>query len=205
MKRRAALKNLGLATGFFAITPSVVSLLQSCTSNAEAWVPELFTEEQGRVLTKLVDIILPKTESLPSANELNVPQFIDKYYQQVLDNENKNKITSAFKDVIEVLKVQPEDKIDDVSEDSFIKLLDDYMLLKTDVDKEREANPESLSYTKSEFLNELKFITIRAYLTTEQMGENVLVYDPVPSQYYCGDLNELTGGKTWSLGNSLMI
>ena len=166
MKRRAALKNLGLATGFFAITPSVVSLLQSCTSNAEAWVPELFTEEQGRVLTKLVDIILPKTESLPSANELNVPQFIDKYYQQVLDNENKNKITSAFKDVIEVLKVQPEDKIDDVSEDSFIKLLDDYMLLKTDVDKEREANPESLSYTKSEFLNELKFITIRAYLTT---------------------------------------
>ena len=92
MKRRAALKNLGLATGFFAITPSVVSLLQSCTSNAEAWVPELFTEEQGRVLTKLVDIILPKTESLPSANELNVPQFIDKYYQQVLDNENKNKI-----------------------------------------------------------------------------------------------------------------
>ena len=134
MKRRAALKNLGLATGFFAITPSVVSLLQSCTSNAEAWVPELFTEEQGRVLTKLVDIILPKTESLPSANELNVPQFIDKYYQQVLDNENKNKITSAFKDVIEVLKVQPEDKIDDVSEDSFIKLLDDYMLLKTDVD-----------------------------------------------------------------------
>ena len=205
MKRRAALKNLGLATGFFAITPSVVSLLQSCTSNAEAWVPELFTEEQGRVLTKLVDIILPKTESLPSANELNVPQFIDKYYQQVLDNENKNKITSAFKDVIEVLKVQPEDKIDDLSKDSFIRLLDNYMLLKTEIDEEREASPKSLGYTKSEFLNELKFITIRAYLTTEQIGENVLVYDPVPSQYYCGDLNELTGGKTWSLGNSLMI
>ena len=205
MKRRAALKNLGLATGFFAITPSVVSLLQSCTSDAETWVPELFTEEQGRVLTKLVDIILPKTESLPSATELNVPQFIDKYYQQVLDNKNKNKITSAFQNVIEVLKVKPEDKIDDLSEDHFIKLLDNYMLLKTDIDKEREANPKALSYTKSEFLNELKFITIRAYLTTEQMGENVLVYDPVPSQYYCGDLNELTGGKTWSLGNSLVI
>lgn len=205
MKRRTALKNLGLATGFFAITPSVVSLLQSCTSNAESWVPELFTPEQGRVLTKLVDIILPKTESLPSAAELNVPQFIDKYYQQVLDNENKNKITSAFQNIIEVLKVKPEDKIDDLSKDSFIRLLDNYMLLKTEIDEEREANPKSLSYTKSEFLNELKFITIRAYLTTEQIGENVLVYDPVPSQYYCGDLNELTGGKTWSLGNSLMI
>ena len=205
MKRRAALKNLGLATGFFAITPSVVSLLQSCTSNAEAWVPELFTAEQGRVLTKLVDIILPKTESLPSAAELNVPQFIDKYYQQVLDNENKNKITSAFQNIIEVLKVNPEDKIDDLSKDSFIRLLDNYMLLKTEIDEEREASPKSLGYTKSEFLNELKFITIRAYLTTEQIGENVLVYDPVPSQYYCGDLNELTGGKTWSLGNSLMI
>ena len=48
-------------------------------------------------------------------------------------------------------------------------------------------------------------MTISAYLTTEEIGENVLVYDPVPSQYYCGDLQELTGGKAWSLNNPLVI
>ena len=73
------------------------------------------------------------------------------------------------------------------------------MLLEDEIDEEREANPESLEMTKSEFLNNIKWMTINAYLTTEKIGETVLVYDPVPSQFYCGDLQELTSGKSYSL------
>ena len=51
----------------------------------------------------------------------------------------------------------------------------------------------------TKFLNSLKNITIMAYVTTEEIGERVLAYDPVPGAYYCGDLQELTGGKSWSL------
>lgn len=205
MKRREALKNLGFATGFFVATPTIVSLLQSCTSEVKVWTPDFFTQEEGVILNKLTNIILPKTEGLPSATELNVPQFIDKYINEVLDDINQAQVKNAFKKIIVLLKPFPLDKdgkegtIDLVTDETYKELLDEYMLLEDDIDIEREGDLDSLELTKSEFLNSLKWMTINAYLTTEQIGENVLVYDPVPNQYYCGDVQELTGGKAYSL------
>ena len=43
-------------------------------------------------------------------------------------------------------------------------------------------------------------MTIMGYKTTEYIGENVLAYQPIPGEYIaCGDLDELTGGKTYSI------
>jgi hypothetical protein len=198
MKRREVLKNLGLATGFFVATPTIVSLLQSCTSDVKTWIPEFLSPDQGVILTNLADIILPKTD-LPSATELNVPQFIDKYFNEVLDDESQLQVKTAFSNIVSILKPSIEDSIDKVTQEDYKALLDNHMLVKDEIDEEREANPESLEMTKSEFLNNLKWMTINGYVTTEQIGETVLKYDPVPGAYYCGDLQELTGGKSWSL------
>jgi hypothetical protein len=198
MKRREVLKNLGLATGFFVATPTIVSLLQSCTSDVKTWIPEFLSPDQGVILTNLADIILPKTD-LPSATELNVPQFIDKYFNEVLDDESQLQVKTAFSNIVSILKPNVEDSIDKVTQEDYKALLDNHMLVKDEIDEEREANPESLEMTKSEFLNNLKWMTINGYVTTEQIGETVLKYDPVPGAYYCGDLQELTGGKSWSL------
>ena len=198
MKRREVLKNLGFATGFFVATPTIISLLQSCTSDVKTWVPEFLTIEQGIVLTNIVDIILPKTD-LPSATELNVPQFIDKYVNEVLDDKSQISIKTAFDNIISVLKPNSEDSIEKITQENYKALLDKHMLIKGEVDTERESNPESLEMTKSEFLNTLKSITIFAYVNTEEIGERVLAYDPIPGAYYCGDLQELTGGKLWSI------
>lgn len=199
MKRREALKNIGFAAGFFVATPAIINLLQSCTSEVKTWTPKFLTVNQGIVLTKMVDVILPKTTDLPSATELNVPQFIDLYLKDILDDENKGYVTTAFDAMIAMLKPNPETHVDEITEEAYKTLLDKYMLVKGEIDQEREANPESLVPTKSEFLNHLKWLTINAYLTTEQIGENVLVYDPIPTEYYCGNLQELTGGKSYSL------
>lgn len=199
MKRRDALKNLGLATGFFAITPSVVSLMQSCTTDIKSWTPEFLTIEQGVLLTKLVDIFLPKTEKLPSATELNVPQFIDRYCNASLDDSGKTQLLTAFDKVILALKPNTKESLEKVSDDHCKSFLDKHLLLNNEIDSERDDNPGSIDLTKSEFLKNVRSMTIRAYLTTQQIGENVLLYDPVPSQFYCGDLNELTGGLKWSL------
>lgn len=199
MKRRDVLKNIGLTTGFFVATPTIVSLLQSCTSDVKTWTPEFLTIDQGVVLTKLVDIILPKTENLPSATELNVPEFIDKFLKNVLEDEDQAKFSTAFKNMVSMLRPDAKESIDKVTDEAYKALLDQHMLIKDEIDEERKANPESEVLTKSEFLNSIKWMTINAYLTTEQIGENVLVYDPVPSQYYCGDLQKLTGGKSYSL------
>lgn len=197
MKRREALKNIGFATSFFVATPTVINLLQSCTSDTKTWVPEFFNQEEGVILTRFADIILPKTE-LPSATELNVPQFIDKYVNDVLETKQQEQIKSSFNVIIGELKTNPDDNIEKLSENNYKSVLDKYMLVKGDIDEERESNPESENMTKSEFLNGLKSMCIMAYLHTEAIGEQVLKYDPIPSEYYCGDLQEMTGGISYS-------
>ena len=198
MKRRDALKNLGLAAGFAITAPSIFSLLQSCTT-APTWMPAYFSKDEKEVVVNLVDIILPKTEGVPSATEVNVPQFIDKYITEVLNAEDQEAIRISFTEIIATLKPTVETDIRDVTTAQYTALLDANLLVKGDIDKDRLANPEALQPTKNEFLNHLKYLTITAYVTSEEIGENVLMYDPVPTAYYCGDLQEISGGKASSL------
>lgn len=199
MKRRDALKNIGLAAGFAIVTPGIFSLLQSCSSDTKTWTPAFLTEDENTVLTNLVDIILPKTESTPSASEVKVPQFIDKYIHEVLDPKNQQETRDAFSRIIVLLKPTENSEISKVTKEQYTGLLDKYLLIKGEVDEERKANLESKTITPSEFLGQIKWMTINAFRNSEQVGENILVYDPVPSAYYSGDLQELTDGKAYSL------
>ena len=198
MKRRDALKNLGLAAGFAITAPSIFSLLQSCTS-APTWMPTYFTNDEKEIVVNLVDIILPKTEGTPSATEVNVPQFIDKYITEVLNLEDQEAIRVSFTDIITTLKTTIETDIRDITTAQYTTLLDTHLLVKGEIDEDRLANLEAVQPTKNEFLNQLKHLTITAYVTSEEIGKNILAYDPVPTAYYCGDLQELTGGKSYSL------
>lgn len=199
MNRREALKNIGFAAGFAIATPTIFSLLQSCTADAKTWTPIFVTEEQKTVLIRMSDIILPKTEDLPSASELNIPQFLDKFMAEVLDDEEKAQTTETFNRVIGLLKPNSETTITDLTDENYKALLDTYMRIKDEIDEDREADPTAESITNSEFLNQVKWLTINAYKNSEEIGENVLIYDPIPTAYYCGDLQELTGGKSYSL------
>ena len=201
MKRREALKNIGLTTGFVIASPGLISLLQSCKSDIDTWTPTFLSNEEGYVLKQLVDIILPKTD-LPSATELNVPQFIDSYINQVLDDDEQGLAKAAFTDLVSLVKSDYNEDLEKVTAENYKALLDAHMRIKGEDDQDRLDDPESKKPTRSEFLNQLKWMSITAYKTTEEIGENVLAYDPIPAAYYCGDLDELTGGKSWSLPSS---
>ena len=160
MKRRDALKNIGLAAGFAAITPSIFSMLQSCTSNTETWVPNYLTSDEKTIVTKLADIMIPKTATTPSASEVNVPQFIDNYILEVLETKDQEITRAAFNKIITLLKRDTESNIGDVTLEQYKSFLDEHMFLSKEVDPEREANPEALTMTSSELLNQLKWMTI---------------------------------------------
>ena len=192
MKRREALKHIGLTAGFVIATPSLISLLQSCTSNSETWVPQFFSEEQGIVIKNIVDVILPKTDT-PSATEVNVPEFMDTYINEIMDIKDQDRIKVAFDGLITLIKTDYNDNLSKVTEDNYKHLLDNYMLL------DQPSTPETEPMTTSGLLNQFKWMSINAYKISETVGETVLAYDPVPGSYFCGDLNELTGGRSWSL------
>ena len=89
MERRNALKNIGLAFGYTVATPTLIGLVQSCQNEKSInWTPNFFNKDQAIVLTQLVDIILPKTDT-PSATEVKVDIFIDRYSDEVMSVEDQ--------------------------------------------------------------------------------------------------------------------
>ncbi len=198
MKRRDALKKIGLAAGFTAITPNIFGLLQSCTNDSESWTPSFLTSDEKSVVTNIVDVFLPRTVNTPSASEVNVAQFIDKYIHEILEDKDQELTRAGFKKIIAILIPDSSSRIEDIKAEEYKNLLDEHLLLE-EIDNDPEVDPEILEMTSSEFLNQLKWMTINAYKNSKFVGENVLAYDPIPMDYYCGNLEEITGGKSWSL------
>lgn len=215
MDRRKALKNMGLALGYTVATPTLISIVQSCKKDAAiVWTPDFLTSAEGSVLTHLVDIIIPKTDT-PSASEVQVHIFIDRFADQVMEKEQQDllKMTMGkFTDKAlqdsgkkEIADLTPEDlepvlasalKISKEDQAKNFKVINSYT---ESVKAGKSASLEDEA-SRFAFANNLRGLVILGYKSSEFVGENVLPYLPVPGEFIaCGDLQELTGGKAWSL------
>lgn len=198
MKRRDALKGIGLTIGYAAVTPPVIGLLESCKSDPNTWIPDFFNIDEGVLVKNLVDLILPVTDSSPGAIELNVPEFLDRFNHKVLNEEDQKKIKNGLATVIKAL-AHSEDKLKKVQLEEYTALLNKF--LKANKERQLEFKSDNNEYVLFKTLVHLRDSAVWAYKTSEQIGENVLAYDPIPTDYFCGDLDELTNGKAWSLSN----
>lgn len=215
MDRRIALKNMGLSLGYVVAMPTLISIVQSCKNEKVLeWTPDFFTPEQGSVLKQLVDIIIPKTDT-PSASEEQVHLFIDRLTDQVTEKDKQDFMKMSLDKFIEkALKDSGKEKAGDlepkdlepVLADSLKKTKEDQIKNFKAIDQYTEAmaNGQSADITdevsRFGFANNLRGLTIWGYKSSEYVGEKVLAYLPIPGEYIgCGDLNELTGGKAWSL------
>lgn len=198
MKRREALKGIGLSLGYAIATPAVVSLLQSCKTDANLWTPEFFTVDEGIVVKNLIDLILPKTENTLGALDVNVPEFLDKFSFHVLNNEDQERFKVGLVSISKAL-TDSEKKLKKVPTEKYISLLNKYLRATKEEQQEFSANENEIDVILFKTLNHIRDSAVWAFKTSEQIGENVLAYDPIPSAYFCGDLKELTNGKSWSL------
>lgn len=215
MDRRKALRNMGLALGYTVATPTLISIVQSCKNETELeWTPDFFTQDEGAALTKLVDIIIPKTDT-PSASETQVHLFIDRFADQVMDSQQQEFVKMSIGRFMEkALKDSGKKKAGDLTAEELEPVLaaslkttpDDRVQNFKAIQQYHEAiadGKEALldeNITRFAFSNNLRGLTIMGYKTSEYVGEEVLEYLPVPGEYIaCGDLQELTGGKAWSI------
>lgn len=216
MNRRIALKNMGLALGYSVATPTLISLMQSCQQDTSPeWTPVFFTPEQGAVIMQVADLILPKTDT-PSATEVSVHKFLDRYMNEVSEPEDQETFRVHLNDFIkkasqnagkeagepltpeelepvlaEALKKRSPEEEDQLSES--LEAYDEAVA---------SGNPPTLDPEISAyaFATQFRGAVIWSYKTSEYVGEEVLAYLPVPGEYIgCGDLDELTGGKAWSI------
>tara|TARA_Y100000768_G_C23872921_1_gene631347 strand:+ start:171 stop:785 length:615 start_codon:yes stop_codon:yes gene_type:complete len=204
MNRRKALKNIGTGIGTIAITPSLVSLIQSCQNDATQKLVT-FSSTQFKFISKLMDIIIPKT-STPGAIELNLDRFVDLYINEVWEQDVKliflkglDKCLNGIPNIeTESLKqlLDKNLKIDKDTSEKYNDLISEYQD-QIELGNKASIDKNILDYV---FFKKLRDLTVMSFKINEYVAKNLLAYSPIPGDYKgCVGLEETTGGKAWSL------
>jgi len=195
MDRRNALKKIGSSLGYMLATPTVLGILQSCQKDSDPlWIPKFFSKEEINVIQNLTDLILPSTESSPGAIDVDVPQFLDLYYKEVEKEIQQNFIQKGLQSILNNLGSQ----MDQITKTDYDKLLASFLKAnKKEKEKFKKNKEENYIYGT---LLKIRELAVWAFLTSQEIGEEILAYDPIPGvQIGCMTLEEATGGKKWSL------
>ena len=197
MNRRDAIRKTGLIAGASLLVPSFLSLLQSCKSEPRLdWQPLFFTEDEARFISALVDTILPRTET-PGALDVKVDIFIDKVFAKTYDAEGQQKVRAEIAQFNEDCKKNFGAAFADLDEKDRAKALN---AAEANSGKFNGAVWGTAVGTQAPvgFYRSLKSMALWAYMSSEEIGEKVLNYDPVPQEYKgCIPLSDV--GNRWSL------
>jgi hypothetical protein len=213
MKRRQVLKNLGLGAGALVMTPTILSLLQSCTNEPE-FIPVFLSKGEGHALRRVVDLIIPSDEKVPGAVDVGVHSFIDSYYKAVMIEKDQALVRLVFTVFADTFRSKFEKELEAGKPEEFDQLLAKYLKSTKEeqkaYDKKMDAfyaayatdpttapDPDATMYS---LLSNLRGMTTWAWKSSEEIGKNVLWYDPIPGQQIgCLPLNEAGNGKVMSL------
>jgi hypothetical protein len=196
MNRRDLLKKASLGFGTLTLTPLTITLFQSCKNDYD-WNPYFFNSNDINLLIELSDIILPSSEEIPGAKELELLKFVDIYIHKVL-NENQKQI---LKETFTFFSSEYSDNLKNSNASTLNNLLKYYLI----ENKNKHDNwMNNFMKTKDSniyiFLNSFRELLINAFKTNEYIGKNVLVYRPVPGEHKgCVDLQKTTKGKAWTI------
>ena len=106
MNRRDAIKNTALLGGSAAMSTTLLSLLQSCqTQDRLSWTPQFFNTQQAKLVSALVDTILPKTDT-PGGLDVKVDMVMDLFYAKTLDEGSKEGVAAQLDAFNEQVKAE---------------------------------------------------------------------------------------------------
>jgi len=186
MDRREAIRKAAMLMGGVISAPAIMGVLNGCTAKPTIdWKPSFLTEDQGILITRVSDIIIPATDT-PGAKDVGVPGFIDVMVKDVYTKEDQDR----FLDGLTAFNEGAEKKYGD----PFIELSPEQQLEYT---KEVHALALNEKAPQRPFILMTKELTLLGFFTSEPGATQVLQYDPVPGAYHgCVPLEEV--GKTWA-------
>lgn len=197
MDRRKALKFTGRIAIGTATGSAMMTLLQSCKQESRVdWTPDFLSIDEAVFISTFVDTILPRTDT-PGALDVKVDIFLDRVFAHIYDAEGQQKIRSEITKFNTNCQSEYGAPFADLSTSDKEKVL-------------REAEENDGLYNikvwgtavgpKEDigFYRNLKSMAIWAFFTSEEIGKNVLSYDPIPGGYH-GCLPADDVGNRWTL------
>ena len=217
MNRRKALKNISISIGTITATPTLITLLQRCQTELD-WKPKLLSADQMVVVSKYLDLIIPKTDDIPGATELGLHKWIDAYAYESLDEDGlKAYLIHLNSLIINSLDTTSKKNIYELSNDDYNNQLKKFLL--ADKSKTKQWNDLVKKYwinssknpslaIPEEAMAYYSIITLRNWAVrgyrwgNEFIAKNILDYRPIPGeQKGCVNLSDATGGLVWALQN----
>ena len=202
MDRREAILSITTVLGYSVTPASIVALSNACQSNdalASTWMPQFFSAEDAGLIERLGDTILPKTET-PGATDVGAHLFVDKFLAEVASDVDQKKCREG-------LQIFKSDLKELAGTDQIEMLLVKYFEIDQDkrtainelINNEAPDNPSNQKeYYLYSFLMTYKRLLMLGYYASEQIGENVLSYLPVPGGYKgCIPVEDV--GNAWAL------
>jgi len=197
MDRRKAIRNSGLIAGGSVMIPSFLTLLHGCSNESRLdWQPLFFEEDEAHFIAALLDTILPKTDT-PGALDVKADMFLDKIFAKTFDERAQQRIRS------DIAQFNAQCKEDFGSEFFALNEEDRAAVLKSAEASSGKFNGSVWGTAVGTqepvgFYRSIKSLALWAYLTSEEIGKNVLNYDPIPAVFQgCIPLAEV--GNSWSL------
>ena len=197
MNRRTALKRSALLMGSGLAGTVFAGMLQGCQVDTGLdWSPAYFDPSEARFISAFSEHLLPRTNT-PGAQDVFVDRFLDQLIAEGFTAEQQAgfraglaELQGACRDLHgkDFLGCSREEK------DAFFKA--------------QEALPGQPEHSlwgstivagdEPSFYRQLKGLCLFGYFSSEEVGERVLRYDPVPGKFVgCVPLSEI--GNAWSL------
>lgn len=175
MDRRFALKNLTLSGMGLALSPALLSALQSCTPGYDpGYALQALTAKQDQLLAQLVELIIPTTDT-PGARAAGVHHYIDRVLAQVKAPE----MVRAFCAML--------DRLQD----------DGFLAQRTEAQVETlQQMEQATAPDERAFFGQLKSMTIHGYYTSKIGASEELKYVHATG-FYNGEMDYSEVGRNF--------
>jgi gluconate 2-dehydrogenase gamma chain len=179
ISRREVIRRAALAAGV-VLSPAWLSSIDGARVSAQTTA---LSANHLALAGAVADRILPRTDT-PGASDVGVPAFINLLFGEFMSDTERATLTEGL------------DRVDAASRSAhgagFTTVTTDQQdaVLRT-IARAEQAQPQG-------FFRLIRSATILGYFTSEQVGRNVLHYDPIPGRYdACVPLSEV-GNRNWT-------
>ncbi|MGA0558513.1 gluconate 2-dehydrogenase subunit 3 family protein [Larkinella sp. VNQ87] len=166
MERRKALQSLAVAIGGLVSLPGWANTWNPATIPAG---PTLLAPKADALLADIAETIIPATDT-PGAKALGVHTFIQKIVTDCLEPSAQETLTKGLAEV------------DTLAQKTYSK-----PFASLDASQRTEllkAMSQSTEPVQKDFFSLVKGLTIRGYMTSEYVMNNIVHYQMIPGHYY---------------------
>lgn len=196
MNRRSAIKNISIGVGITVSSGTLMSVLSGCKSDTststDTSTSDFLNIEDAGFVEEVLDIILPKTDT-PGAKDLGIIRYVNAVLKELYETEDQKAFRKGLNYFQDIVKSKS-DSESTTDRAGLTAVLDDWIGTKNE-DKREEigellytpknevAAKDQKKYHIYQFLSNVKWLGIRAYFGSEEIGTNHLNYEPVPEKY----------------------